>query len=86
MLDYESPRKLADYLIHLSQTPSAYNSYFKWKQHVRFDQVPIHFSSICSMCIQMHLEEVFGIKRKVVEDIGKYWSPSENCIRPRLGI
>jgi hypothetical protein len=79
-LDFAVPSLLADYLNYLAANKTAYNEFFKWKQHVRFrnDQTNL----ICSMCIRLHLEDQFGIQPSVVKDLGRYWNLS-NCKNPR---
>ena len=80
--DYKSPKELSDYLIYLSGNSTAYNSYFKWKEHVVFGESS-KMSSLCNMCIHLQLENYFGIKKKVISDIGSYWSKSVNCKSPK---
>ena len=36
VLDYETPRHLADYLIHLANNETEYQSYFWWKVRENF--------------------------------------------------
>jgi alpha-1,3-fucosyltransferase len=78
-LDFKTPKKFANYLKYVSKNPSVFNSYFKWKQHVSFYQNRIIVSPLCEMCIQLHLESYFGIKKKVIHNISKMWSKKENC-------
>jgi hypothetical protein len=69
--DFKSAQDLAQYLIYLDSNKTAYNSYFKWKKHVQFyTALNIHygFSPICDMCIYLHLEDFFGIKKKIIND------------------
>ena len=81
-LDFESPKKLAEYLIYLEKNKTAYNSYFKWKKHITFHNLKTAYCTICSMCIKLQLEEFFGIEKKVIEDIGSYWSREKQCKLP----
>lgn len=74
------PAELAKYLEYLRRNATAYNSYFKWKQHVVF-QKPVGL--ICSMCIQLHLETHFGIKNGSVNNLGEYWS-KKDCGMPKI--
>ncbi len=67
--------------MYLEQNKTAYNSYFKWKRHIWFHNLRSIFSPICSMCIQLQLEEFIGVKQKVIDDLGKYWNVDQ-CKTP----
>jgi alpha-1,3-fucosyltransferase len=77
--DFKSLKKLANYLKYVSSNPSVYNSYFKWKKHVSFYKNRVIFSPLCEMCIQLHLESYFGMKKKVINNIDEIWSEKNNC-------
>ena len=79
-LDFPVPAELAKYLKYLQQNATAYNSYFAWKQHVTFKE-PVEL--VCSMCIALHLETHFGIKKGVVNNLGSYWSKND-CKIPSI--
>lgn len=70
--------KLADRLKELAEDKAAYNSFFKWKEHVTFEK-GIGFSTICSMCIRLNLEQTVGVKKTVIQNIGEYWNRDKNC-------
>ncbi len=74
--DYKTPKDLAEYLLYLDKNTTAYNSYFKWKKHVQFLQVKSHFSPICDMCIKLHLDSYFGIKKQLLYDL---WNKKKDC-------
>ena len=78
-LDFKSFKDLSDYLIYLDNNVTAYNSYFKWKKYVEFDSTDLIFSPLCDMCIKLHLEDHFGIEKKIINEIDKLWSPKLNC-------
>ena len=80
--DYESPRKLAEYMRYLDSNRTAYNSYFKWKRHVIFESLPFHHIPFCSMCIQLHLEEHVGLKRKILHNFSQLWDVGKQCKLP----
>ena len=81
-LDFNSPKALADHLIYLTKNKAAYNSYFKWKRHVLFDQQPLIYNpSICDMCIQLHLEDYYGIKKRTIDNLNAFWNENQKkCI------
>ena len=81
--DFESPKKLAEYLIYLDSNKEAYNAYFKWKKHVSFLDNAKRFNPICNMCAQLHLEDYIGIKEKVYENIDDYWR-KDACTIPEF--
>ncbi len=82
--DFDSPRSLARYLKYLDSNKTAYNEFFKWKKYVKFDQ---GFRStntpICDMCIYLHLEDHFGVEKKIFNDIHSWTSIKENCHYPK---
>ncbi len=71
-LDFPNPGKLGEYLSYLKSNKTAYNEFFKWKQHVTFQNEPANL--ICSMCIQLNLEAQFGMRTNVIKDLGNYWN------------
>ncbi|CAF0903213.1 unnamed protein product [Brachionus calyciflorus] len=83
VLDYKSPKDLADYLKYLSANKTAYNSYFKWKKNVHFKDKLV-FSNFCDMCIQLNLENYIPIRENVIRDIGGFWNKKKNCKRPKF--
>ena len=78
-MDYESPQKMGEYLNYLNKNTTAYNEYFQWKRHVKFLDYTIEFGMICEMCIQLHLEDFYGMKQNVITDFDKYWNVAEQC-------
>lgn len=76
--DFKTVKELADRMLFLSKNKSAYNDYFKWKEHVVFDQ-PVLFNPICHMCIQLNLEKYFGVKKSVISNLADYFSVRKNC-------
>lgn len=45
-LDFQSPKHLSDYLNYLDSNKTAYNEYFRWKKHVRFDLTSKSFGKV----------------------------------------
>lgn len=83
--DYDTIEKLTDYLKYLSKNNTAYNSYFKWKEHVIFPKTSYSEAPsmrvICDMCVYLNLEYYFGIKKSIVKNASNYWSSSLNCAK-----
>ena len=85
VLDFNSPKHLAEYLNYLDKNKTAYNSYFKWKKYISNARSIGEPSSLCAMCIRLQLEEFFGFKKTRIDDIESYWSPTRsNCKRPKI--
>ena len=71
---------MADYLLYLDQNSTAYNSYFKWKKHISFLDKPVTpISTVCDMCIKLHLERYIGFENKVIHDVGSLWNKKNDC-------
>ena len=68
-------------MIYLDKNATAYNSYFKWKENVVF-QNAIAFNPFCQMCIQLHLDDHFGVKKSVLNDLEEFWSEKQ-CTQPQ---
>ena len=83
-MDFESPKKLAEYILKVDNDKELFNSYFKWKRHVQFFDYTVQYGFLCDMCIHLHLETFFGKKRKVIKDMGKYWDSNSQCTYPRI--
>jgi hypothetical protein len=83
VFDYDSPKKLGEYLNYLDQNKTAYNSYFKWKKHIWFHNIKSTYTSICSMCIKLQLEEYTGVKKHIVHDIHEIWD-RKMCKSPNM--
>ena len=81
VLDFKSPQELAKYMLFLDSNKTAYNSYFKWKKHVKFSTNQKPFSPFCDMCIKLHLDDFNGqIKQSIIKDMSpKFWSVKFDC-------
>jgi hypothetical protein len=84
VLDYDSPKKLAEYLLYLDGNKTAYNAYFKWKKNIWFHHLKAQYCTICSMCIKLHLEEYTGVKENVVSDVRTIWDRNKHCRLPKM--
>jgi alpha-1,3-fucosyltransferase len=81
VLDYSSPKDLADYLIYLSNNETAYNSFFKWKKHVIFNG-PQNMH-ICELCVILNMDVYNGIEFSVIRNLSNFWSTDLDCSLPR---
>ncbi len=67
----------------MSKNQTAFNSYFKWKEHVIFPNTsyserPVK-RVICDMCIYLRLANYFGIKKSILDDAVDYWDRNKSC-------
>ena len=84
-LDYESPQKLADYLLYLDGNKTAYNEYFIWKKYLKIhnDNKKVIGAYLCEMCIQLHLEDKLNeIKRKSLSNLDEMYGLHQTCKKP----
>ena len=76
--DYAQPKELAEYLLYLSKNETAYNSYFKWKKHVIFDE-NITGGHICELCIILNLDAYKKIESHSIGKPSEFWNPKKEC-------
>jgi alpha-1,3-fucosyltransferase len=75
VLDYESPKKLADYLKKLSNNRRLYSHYFEWRRHFRMqEKMPI--DSWCNLCQMLHDQ---SLPSKSYANITKWWFDDYPC-------
>lgn len=79
VLDFENVEKLADYIKYLDGNDTAYNEYFKWKEHYSLWKPvcdwPFEPYWACQMCMRLNI----GIPKKERVKMSQYWSVSGNC-------
>ena len=76
VLDFDSPKHLADYLIKLDADHAAYMKYFDWKEQYYVPENPKHPNGFCNLCELLHKSPG---KKQVIADIRKWWSDG-HCI------
>jgi hypothetical protein len=74
--DFKTVSALVSYLQYLSKNATAYNLYFSWKRYI-VSATPKP-KLLCEMCIKLHLETIYGIKKTTV-DLDAYWNPEKKC-------
>ena len=67
--DFESPRKLADYLKLLDQNDDLYHRYFDWKKDYAINLYPM--DAWCELCRMAHDN---SLKQKIYHDINQWWN------------
>jgi hypothetical protein len=83
-LDYKSPKLLVEYLKYLDKNQTAYNAYFKWKRHITFHRRLSGMCALCGMCIRLHMEDHFGVKRQVLGNLSSvHWNRDRQCRKPQ---
>ena len=78
-LKYDSLEDLANYLKYVDSNKTAYNSYFKWKKYLLYDQKATSRGVFCEMCIKLNLNFYLGIKRTVIRDFEEFWNDDKSC-------
>jgi alpha-1,3-fucosyltransferase len=76
--DYSNPKDLADYMLYLSKNKAAYNSYFRWKKHVIFDE-NIIAGHICELCIILNLDAYKKIETRSIGKLSEFWNAKKEC-------
>lgn len=66
--DFETIKKLSDYLIYLDSNHEAYNAYFKWKTSYSLD-TPYLYG--CAMCTALQSSKVN--RPKIISSLHAYW-------------
>ena len=79
VLDFSTPKGLAEYLLYLDKNKTAFNSYFKWKKNIKFVENGPRLGQICELCIRLNLDIHEGIKNHVIKDMTKFWGSDNDC-------
>ena len=76
--DYESPKHLAKYLLHLVKHPTEYMEYFAWKQNYRLlKTVIVRRRGFCQLCEMLHDRHRIY---KSSFNITDYWNHNKDCL------
>jgi len=80
VLDFETPKDLADYLIRLANNETEYQQYFWWKDHyvVHNDQRLRSAQAICNLCEKLNRDD---IETKFYDTMGPWWWGLGHCAR-----
>ena len=91
VLDFNSPKELAEHLLYVDNNPSVYNRYFAWRQHVTYHHKrwsPKHwpkssltstFHMFCELCIRLNMETHFGERSRRIDHIESLYDINQNC-------
>ena len=81
VLDFASPRHLADYLKVLNANDTLYNEYFRWREkHVCGVSYKMSESAGCNLC--RHVTATRG-RKELATDLVAEWSREQNCFNPK---
>ncbi|KAL1487158.1 hypothetical protein MTO96_031093 [Rhipicephalus appendiculatus] len=74
-LAFESPEKLADYLVALSRNYTEYVAYFKWKESQSVE--PLN-SAYCELCAKLHSDPTVR-RSSSYQDVKAWWLDQSHC-------
>jgi alpha-1,3-fucosyltransferase len=89
VMDFESPKALAEYLLYLDQNDAEYLSYFWWKHHYEIHHpysgnLQNNFgASMCRLCEKLHHGDDAP---KVYSDLVHWWRGSAKCGKQLAGL
>lgn len=75
VMDFQTVKELADYLVTLDRNDTAYNEYFTWKDRYYIDFPPSWTCQMCSMLNNASLP----IKSYDHQHFEKFWGRTNNC-------
>ena len=74
--NYESPQKLAEYLMLLNESDDLYGRYFDWKKEYEIELNPM--DGWCDLCQLAHTR---NLEPKSYADIYKWWMGDDDCLK-----
>jgi alpha-1,3-fucosyltransferase len=78
VMDYASPKELAEHLWELDRNDTMYLSYFWWKQYytARSISKELVAQTMCKLCEKLHNQRE---PRKAYPDLQKWWKQTADC-------
>ena len=76
VMDFATPKTLAEYLKFLDQNPTEYLSYFWWKDFYRVNWKDKTVKSMCKLCQMLNDDD---LESKVYEDMSDWWKKGGKC-------
>ena len=76
VVDFESVKALAKYLMYLNSNDTAYNEYFMWKR--KFKRTPLMPGWPCRLCAALNNDT---LPAKVYDNLGEFWGVAKTCGR-----
>ena len=80
VLDFPSPRHLADYIKLVGANDTLYNECFRWRAKYTCSKFKKNNCGGCNVC--RHAIAMRG-KTEIVTDVVAEWSVEQNCIKPK---
>ncbi|XP_069692392.1 alpha-(1,3)-fucosyltransferase C-like isoform X2 [Periplaneta americana] len=71
--DFDTPKKLAKFLLHLDKNPQEYRKYFWWTSYYKVNQYFRY--AFCKLCEKLHKPEL-PLKNYAIE---KWWGDTSSC-------
>ena len=71
---FESPKRLAEYLVYLDKNTTAYAEYFEWKKYFAVTSFTPVF---CQLCKALNDETM---PTKTYTDLEKWWFKDSHCV------
>ncbi len=72
--EFDSPKKLAEYLHKLDKNDTLYNEYFRWKGSGHF----VNTKFMCRICAMLHDNS----RRTWYQSVEQWWRGPNICIKP----
>ena len=80
VLDYSSPRHLAEYLWQVAHNNTLYNEYITRKLALSCTEYAVRDQYLCRLCTHAH--QYRGVQ-ETVPDIFSFWSTEKRCVSPQ---
>ncbi|XP_055350299.1 alpha-(1,3)-fucosyltransferase C-like isoform X2 [Paramacrobiotus metropolitanus] len=82
VLDFDSPKALADYLVFLSTNTTEYRKYFEWRMSAVTARLAVEFTEIswCRLCAILNTRQP---QRRISTSVGQWWHGQGWCRKPQ---